>query len=215
MSYFQRKRPDCQIERFYTTGTQKKKIDWFKVDGLCADCNTVSESMGCLYHYCTCQEARSSLTEDDIERGNKKRGIDQMRNQYIKEKWDNVVEMWEYEWWTLYETTTCVKEHLRESFPYKCPLREERLLEQIRSDKLFGYVKSDIEVPEELKKSFANFPPILENTNVGRLDIRSLMKDYVEKERFLYKSRRILISSSFLGNGTLITPLLLFCLDLG
>ena len=35
--------------------------------------------------------------------------------------------MWECEWWNLYGTTTCVKEHLRESFPYKRPLREESL----------------------------------------------------------------------------------------
>ena len=32
MSYFQRQRPDCKIESFYTTGTQKK-IDCLKVDG--------------------------------------------------------------------------------------------------------------------------------------------------------------------------------------
>ena len=46
-----------------------------------------------------------------------------MRKQYIKEKGYNVVEMWECEWWNLYETTACVKEHLGESFPYKRPLR--------------------------------------------------------------------------------------------
>ena len=40
MSYFQRQRPECKIENFYTTGTQKK-IDCFKVDGFCAHCNTV------------------------------------------------------------------------------------------------------------------------------------------------------------------------------
>ena len=61
----------------------------------------------------------------------------------------------------------CVKEHLRDSFPYKRPLREENLLEQIRSGKLFGYVQCDIEVPEELKKKFASFTPIFKNTYVG------------------------------------------------
>ena len=40
MSYFQRQRPDCKIESFYTTGTQKK-IDCFKVVGFCAHCETV------------------------------------------------------------------------------------------------------------------------------------------------------------------------------
>ena len=51
MSYFQRQRPDCKIESFHTTETQKK-IDCFKVDGFCAHCKTVFEAMGCVYHYC-------------------------------------------------------------------------------------------------------------------------------------------------------------------
>ena len=137
MSYFQRQRPDCKFESFYTTGTQKK-IDRFNVDGFCAHCKTVFEAIGCFFHYRPCQEARPSLTEENIKRGNKKRGVDQMRKQYTKEKGYNVVEMWEREWWNLYKTTTFVKEHLRESFPYKRPLREKNLLEQIRSGKLFG-----------------------------------------------------------------------------
>ena len=66
------KRLDCKIERFNTTGTQKK-IDCFKVDGFCAHCKTVIEAMGCFYQYCPCQEARPSLTEEDIESGNKKK----------------------------------------------------------------------------------------------------------------------------------------------
>ena len=44
MSYFQRQRPDCKIESFYTTGTQKK-VDCFKVDGFCTHCNTLFKSM--------------------------------------------------------------------------------------------------------------------------------------------------------------------------
>ena len=123
--------------------------------------------------------------------------------------------MWECEWWNLYKTTTCVKEHLRESFPYKQPLREENLLEQIRSGKLFGFVQCDIEVPEELNKKFASFPPILKNKIVGRHDIGSLMQDYAEKKGLLCQPRKMLISSLFLENGTLIIPLLLFHLELG
>ena len=41
------------------------------------------------------------------------------------------------------------------------------------------------------------------------------MKDYAEKEGLLSQPRKMLISRYFLENGTLITPLLLFCLDLG
>ena len=45
MSYFQRTRPECEIESFFTTGRQKK-IDCFSVDGFCSHCNTVFEAMG-------------------------------------------------------------------------------------------------------------------------------------------------------------------------
>ena len=69
-------------------------------------------------------------------------------------------------------------------------------------------------MPEVLKKKFANFPPIFQNTNVGLHDIGSLMKDYAAKEGLLCQPRKMLISSFFLENGTLITPLLLFYLDL-
>ena len=68
--------------------------------------------------------------------------------------------MWDCEWWNLYKTTTLDRKDLGESFPYKRPLREKSLLEQIRSSKLFGYLQCDIEVPEELKKKCANFPPL-------------------------------------------------------
>ena len=94
MSFFQRQRLECKIEGFYTTGTLKT-IDGFKVEGFCAHCNTVFEAMGCFYRYCPCREARPSLTEEDIERGNKKREMDQMRKQCIKEKGFNVFQMWE------------------------------------------------------------------------------------------------------------------------
>ena len=193
---------------FYTL----KKIDCFKVDGFCAHCKTVFEAIGCFYHYCPCQKARLSpryRTRHQKERN----GPDE--EAVHQKKGYNVVEMWECGWWNLYKTTTCVKEHLRQSFPYKQPLREENQLDQIRSGKLFGYVQCDTETPEELKKKFDSFPPILKNTNVFRHDIGSLMQDYTEKERLLCQPRKMLISSYFLEIGTLITPLLLFYLEFG
>ena len=69
--------------------------------------------------------------------------------------------------------------------------------------------------PQKMNNSELPFPPIFKNTNVGRYDIGLLMKDYAEKEGLLSQPRKMLISSYFLENGTLITPLLLFYLDLG
>ena len=75
LSYFQHSRPDCKIESNVTTGRQKK-TDCLSVDGICYHCNTVFEAMGCSFHYCPCQEARSSLTDNEIMRGIKQREQD-------------------------------------------------------------------------------------------------------------------------------------------
>ena len=97
--------------------------------------------------------------------------------------------MWECKWCNLYKTTTCVKEHLRESLPYNCPLREEKLLEQIRSGKFFACAQRDIEEPEELKKKFRNFSPIFKITNAGRHDIELLMKAMLRKDFYLNQGK--------------------------
>ena len=83
MSYFQRGRPECEIESFFTTGRQKK-IDCFSVDDFCSHCNTVFEAMGCFYHFCSCQQLHPSLTEEDIQRGSKKTELDALRRHYIQ-----------------------------------------------------------------------------------------------------------------------------------
>ena len=76
-----------------------------------------------------------------------------MRRDYIQQKGYQIVEMWmwECEWWGLYKTNASVKNHLRENFPYKRPLSEEQLLQGVIDGRLFGYVKSDIEVHEDMR----------------------------------------------------------------
>ena len=85
MSYFQRTRSECEIESFLTTGRQNE-IECFSVDRFCSHCNTVFEAISCFYHFCPCQELRPSLTEEDIQRGSKKRELDSLRRHYIQEK---------------------------------------------------------------------------------------------------------------------------------
>ena len=59
---------------------------------------------------------------------------------------------------------------------------------RIHEDKLFGYVQCDLEVPEELRERFANFPPIFKNFDVGRENIGKFMLGYAEKKRFIVKT---------------------------
>ena len=210
MSYFQGIRLGCKIESFFTTGRQRK-IDCFSVDGFCSHCNTVFEAMGCFCHFCPCQELRPSLTEEEIQLGSKKRELGALKRHYIQEKGFKVIEMWECEWWRLYKATNMVKQHIREHFPYRRSLAPEQLLEEIKKGKLFGYMQCDIDVPENLRGNFANFPPIFKNTLVSKSDIVDLMKNYAEEERLLSQPRKMLISSFRLQNGTFITLLLLCC----
>ena len=123
--------------------------------------------------------------------------------------------MWECEWWRLYETTVNVKKYIREIFPYRRSLAEHQLFEGKKKGNLFGYVQCDIEVPENLKETLANFLPTFMKTLVSKSDIGDLMKNYAEEEKLLSQPRKMLISSFTLQNGTLITPLLLFYLQLG
>ena len=100
-------------------------------------------------------------------------------------------------------------------FPYKLPLTHDNLLNQIRTGSLFGYVQCDLEVPDELKSKFADFPPIFKNTEVSRNDIGEFMKNYASENKLLTQPQRMLISSFQLTNGIVITPLLNFYLSLG
>ena len=147
MSYFQRTRPDCKIESFYTTGRQKK-IDRFSVDAFCSHCNTVFEAMGCFYHFCPCQELRPSLTEEDVKRGSRRRELDELRQSYIQENGFTVFEMWECEWWRLYKTTANVKLHIRENFPYRRSPIEQQLLEGIKKEAYLATFNATLKYPK-------------------------------------------------------------------
>ena len=75
-------------------------------------------------------------------------------------------------------------------------------------------MQCDIEVPENLRSKFNNFSPIFKNTLVSKSDYGDLMKSYAEEERLLPQTPKMLIFRFTLQNGTPITPLLLFYLQL-
>ena len=134
------------------------------------------EARGCFSEYSTCQDAQPTLIEGGIQR-RKKCDLYEIWKQYIEEKSFTVVNMWEGEWWKLYEVNVSVREHLRGSFLQKRPLRQDQSLDKIESGALFDYVKCDIKVSKHLREQFANFPLSFRNTNVCRQDARSLLQE--------------------------------------
>ena len=64
------------------------------------------------------------LSLREIQSGIKTRELDELRKQYIQAKGYHVIEMYECDWRNMYKADNIVKQHLRESFPYKMPPRE-------------------------------------------------------------------------------------------
>ena len=89
--------------------------------------------------------------------------------------------MRECEWYRLYKTTTTVKQDIREQFPYRRSLAAEQLLKEISEGNLLGYVQCGIEIIENRRSNFVNFPPTFKNTVVSKSDIGDLMKNYAEE----------------------------------
>ena len=110
-----------------------------------------------------------------------RRGLDGLRRSYIREECFTVVEMWECQWCRLYKTHNNVKKHIRENFPYRRSFAAQHLLET-KNGKLFGYVQGDIEVPENLRPNFANFPSIFKITLVSKNDIGDSTKPMPKKK---------------------------------
>ena len=84
MSFFQRTRPEFEIESLYTIGRQRK-YDCLNVDGGCPHCNTVFEPIGCFYQFSLSQELRPSLQKEDINRSSKKKKLNDLKHGYIQE----------------------------------------------------------------------------------------------------------------------------------
>ena len=213
MSYLQSQRPECTIESYYTTG-KLKKIDCFSVDGFCAHCDTLFKAMGCCFHFCPCQESRASLSEEEMQRGIRKREHDELRRDYLRNKGYDIVEVWECKWWERLKEEENVRNHVTKNFPFKLPMKQESLLAKIRDGKMFGYVQCDLEFRDGLKYKFSNFPPVFKNFNVSRAEIGDYMREYAIENNLLKQPQRMLISSFKLENGTIITPLLNFYLSL-
>jgi len=61
----------------------------------------------------------------------------------------------------------------------------ERILSEVRNERMFGCVEVDIRVPEHLKEKFSDMCPISNNTEISRDDISEFMKAYAEEHNIM------------------------------
>ena len=91
----------------------------------------------------------------------------------------------------------------------------ERILSEVRHERLFGCVEVDIRVPDHLKEKFSEMCPIFKNTEINRDDIGEYMKAYAEENKIMAQPRRSLIGSMKGDKILLATPLLKWYLEHG
>ena len=85
----------------------------------------------------------------------------------------------------------------------------------MQDGRLFGFVKCDIEVPDQLKDYFSEMTPIFKNTDVSLKDIGEFMQEYAKDHSINDVPRHLLIGSYFGKKIGLSTPLLKWYLEHG
>ena len=91
----------------------------------------------------------------------------------------------------------------------------QTILDDVMSEKIFGFVECDIHVPEDLVDKFSEFPPIFKNTEITMTDIGDHMREFCRKTTRRTGVKRSLISSMHAKGILLLTTLLKKYLEMG
>ena len=79
-----------------------------------------------------------------VKRWHEGRKFDAERKNFIIGKRYEIVKIWDCLWWKQVRDDKTMKERLKIDFPFRKPLSEQQLLQQIDNGSLFGYVQCDI-----------------------------------------------------------------------
>ena len=190
------------------------------VDGFNAQTQTVYQFHGCFWHGHDCSLNRGK----EMNEKRKKPMVELLEEtrahtEYIRSKGYTVVEMWECEWRQLKRTNRelqrFIAAEVRRTLDKVKIMSAERILSEVRHERLFGCVEVDIRVPEHLKEKFSEMCPIFKNTEISREDIGEYMKAYAEEHKIMAQPCRSLIGSMKGDKVLLATPLLKWYLEHG
>ena len=115
------------------------------------------------FNFHECQEMDSGPTEKDLDRGQKKREMDNFSWSYWRENW-STVQMRKNVWKQNLRKKHVIKSFVRSAFPFKRALTCNNLLFRIDGGELFGYVQCDIKVPDNLTEKVETSPPFFKHS---------------------------------------------------
>ena len=91
-----------------------------------------------------------------------------------------------------------VRKCLDAAFPRRRRVRwtmtSQQILSGVRAGTLFGMIKCDICVPEELREHFAEMQPVFKNIRLIREDLGPFMRRYAEEHNIMTTPRRMLVA---------------------
>ena len=95
------------------------------------------------------------------------------------------------------------------------PTTMQTILDDVKSEEIFGFVECDVHVPDDLVDKFSEFPPIFKNTEITMTDIGDHMREYCRQTTRRTGVKRSLISNMHAKGILLLTPLLKKYLEMG
>lgn len=195
------------------------------VDGYIKSQKKVLQFQGCLFHGHQCHLTRDYRTKGFLQTNpvNKKSMADLRNNtrditDYIKSQGYEFEEIYECEWLRMKSTQTQISAFITKRCKKWTTLRtvsEKKILDGVKSGKLFGMVECDVRVPDDQRAIWTEMPPIFKNVEVGRDDIGDFSRQYAEEHDLLKTPRRMLIGSMFAKKTLFATPLLKYYLEKG
>lgn len=138
---------------------------------------------------------------------------------YIRSNCNNLVELWQCQWRKMEKTNRALQHFIatevRRSLDKVTIVSLERILSEVRNERLFGCVEVDIRLPDHLKDKFSEVCPVFKTTNISRVDIGDFMKTFAEEDNIMAQPRRSLIGSMKGEKILLATPLFKWYLEHG
>ena len=190
------------------------------VDGFNPETQTVYQFHGCYWHGHDCALNRGKEFNEKRKKPMAELLEETRANtEYIRSKGYRVIELYECEWRQLKRTNrelqSFIATEVRRTLDRVQIMSTERILSEVRNERLFGCVEVDIHVPPHLKEKFSEMCPIFKNTNISREDIGEYMQSYAEENKIMAQPRRSLIGSLKGEKILLATPLLKWYLEHG
>ena len=173
--------------------------------------------LGCYYHSHGCESCLVGRGGDEIsDLENKLNTYENLR--YLSVQGYTVVKIWECEFQAMKEAKPEVREYCEQLdflIDKRYKLTEKQIIDEVKSESLFGFVECDIETPDHLRDATAEYQPVMKHSWMSREDVGENMREFAEKHGLLKKPTKTLLCSYFAKKILMATPLLSWLLNKG